>query len=1372
MTTINVPNDESTIQDAIDSASSGDTINVESGTFKQDIEIKENNLTLSGDGVDSTTIEGQVFVPSENSRSAGSVSGLTMRNFTVESGNGGGQSLDIETGGKNAASQTDLEFSHNEFVAPDDGLAVVAGNIKNVIFNNNTFSVNSGDTAEKLVFVGGERSFGSNRSSDSVKFINNTFTGDVSDINGGAVALEHEASKSGGTVDGKIDGNDFSGVNLADSNDLIAAAFGDGDSGPDKNTRAAITGSIGVDVKGESSVGNEIQPVVDFAVQNEEVNVESGEFDEQVTIGVKGLSLKGPNNGTSGDDSSNRSNEATLRDTLNISGVSHVTVDGFKIAEKSSNKLVSGISIQPNNDSNITIKNNIIKNISKPGGGGTGDFSFGVLSFGGAISGVKIKQNKISDIGSKNSSQGLGVSLQQLDPGNNPSAGDGADIRDNTIKNIETKTPDKTARPGTGIALRPNFSGDDSAADVKNSNSFDNMDIAVSHPKNDTVDENLTNVATVVVDDVDTGNEQRIFTLTIQNAVDAAEKRGANTDDEIEVRSRDDNGAYDERVVLNRDDDNSGTLTLTSPDGATPEISKTDNNGEPTIAVDRDGVTIKNLKITRTATNDRVAQAVRVAGNNITLKNNNCKIEGSDNAAIAVLTDSSGAAGNPSFTGTIGSVTIDGGTITASTDGNANGEVGVAIADSGSASFSNTPAVTINSVTLKTDEGNDYLVEQGTGGGVVGLQSVLKNNTFNPNTNASGVSVSDSDRSEFGLSVDGLVASTIQDAVNNTAEDADIKIKDGTYNEEVTIGKNITLTKATGTPTISGQVRITGAVGGSNPLEVSELEINYDSNNAGSGKKSTVLFEQKQHLNVTFDNNTIIAPSDGFAVYKNKSGGGTSSPDNNVTLSNNTFDTNGGTANQLVVIRSEVEGVSNPSLPNSNSVTIDNNDFNGTINRPSGLRDQRGSALDHRAESGDIQDNQFGGVSGADIEPIASATGANTSIKKNGDGGNSGLNFEGESAAGDNLQTELDKNDPGEAVRINNVSGNGEFEIDAQNGTNQNKIQIPDNLSKSVTITGSDKTSDPELQVPDGGTGIEVNKSGTSINNLSIKGPSNNSGTAIDVSKSNTAIEDVEIGSGSAPDTGVKINDSGCTLRDSTITVNPIAAIEIDGGADNVIEDSTLRTASGASGGAGVLVNNTGGSGNLIALNDIDSEFDNGVDIENNANASNVTVRFNNLRGRDAGVRNKDSEDVDARSNFWNDKTGPGGDVDDPETGRTADGDGSAIDNGSNDGQVRYDEFLEISNDFILNTGSPSSGRDTDGDGLHEDFNDDNDHFPTDGYLFLRALRQGHFERLAAIDNPGGDLSTNYTERFDFDGDGADDITRDDVNEMVINRNR
>jgi hypothetical protein len=1346
-----------------------------------------------------------------------------------------------------------------------------------------------------------------------------------------------------------------------------------------------------------------------------------------VRVDTADLTLNGPNSGTPGDDSDNRSNEATLRRKVIVNRVSGVTIDGFKIAEGGTS-LTSGVSIRSgsNDIDSITVKNNIISGMSDSN---SSDFTFGILSFdnpktnAGTLSNATVRDNKISDIGVDNSTQGVAISLEALTGSNGNTRVDG-----NSIKNISTLNE---GSPGTGIALRPNFGGTDSDAEVTDDNTFENVDIAVSHPEGDNVTESLTNVATVVVNR--NGGRQRIFTPTIQNAVDAAERDGANTNDEIEIRGRDDGGAYNERVVLNRDDDNSGRLTLTSPHNITPEIAKSDSGGEPTIAVDRDGVTIEDLKITRTAGGNTVAQAVRVAGNNITLEgndcevegsnnaavavltdssgaagnpsfsgpidsvtidggtitastdnsadgevgvlvaddgsasfpadnnrpavtigsstsvdftvaegndhvleldtgggvinrqavltgngntfstqstsasaaspdstsqdrdgfsvdeliastvqdavdaadsdanidikdgtykervvidrasdnsgltltsaagsskpvieknddngkptiavdhdsitlddlevkrdsgsnvaqavriagnditldSNNCKIEGSDNAAIAVLTDSSGAAGNPSFTGTIRSVTIDGGTITASTDDNANGEVGVAIANSGNASFSDDsadqPVVTIGSsspVTFETDKGNDYVVEQGTGGGVVDLQSVLENNAFNsdPNTNASGVSVSDSDRSEFGLSVDGLVASTIQDAVGDAANNADVKIKDGTYNEEVTIGKNITLTKATGTPTISGQVRITRAVGGSNTLKVSDLDINHDSSNAGGNKKSTILFDQtKQKENITIKNNTITGPdgTDGFAVYKRKSSG---DPDDGITFRNNIFNAGSSEVNQLVVIEA-ADGT--PNTVDVIGEDNDNQEFNGTVNRGNSPGDDRGVALDHRATSGSIKNNDFRGVSdgtgnNTNFEPIVSATGSNTSIKKNGDdpGANKGLDFEGESAAGNDLQTDLDRNPDDDTVL---VKTGDTYTIDQNQQTdepNRNKIEIPDDTN--VTIEGV--SDGAELQVPDGGeTGVEVNAEDTELKDLTIEGPSDGSddSTGVNINKKGAIVENLEIkepSSGSAPDTGVVINSSNeCVVNNSTITVNPTAAIEIDGGADNVIEDSTLQTASGASGGAGVLVNSTDGSGNLIALNDIDSEFANGVDIQSGAGADNVTVRFNNLRGSNAGVKNNDSKDVDARSNFWNDKTGPSGDVNDPETGRTADGDGSSIDNGSNDGQVRYDEFLEISNEFILNTGSPPDGRDTDGDNLNEDFNDDSDHFPTDGYLFLRALRQGHFDRLAAIDNPGGDLSKDYTERFDFDGDGADDITRDDVNEMVINRNR
>jgi hypothetical protein len=842
-----------------------------------------------------------------------------------------------------------------------------------------------------------------------------------------------------------------------------------------------------------------------------------------VRVDTADLTLNGPNSETPGDDSNNRSNEATLRRKVIIDRVSGVTIDGFKIAEDDTS-LTSGVSIRSGSSAIdlITVKNNIISGMSA---GNSSDFTFGILSFdnpnmsSGTLSNATVKNNKISDIGADDSTQGVAVSLEALtDSSNGNTRVDG-----NRIRNISTLNKNS---PGTGIALRPNFGGTDSAAEVTDDNTFENVDIAVSHPEGDTVNESdslrLTNVATVVVDDdVDTNNKQRIFTPTIQNAVDAA------------------------------------------------------------------------------------------------------------------------------------------------------------------------------------------------------------------------------------------------------ASTATVDVRNGTFSEKVSIGENITLTgeNASNTPEINGQVRITDSVSGSNTLEVSELDIDYDSGVVtNSGKaKSAVFFEQNQHLGVTFDNNTITGPTDandGFAVYK-QSSGLSGSPDDDIVFINNTFESgSSGQLHQLVVIEAADPEDSNNRVdigakPGQGDDADNSNIFDGTVNRRNDPGSNRGAALDHRAKSGDIQDNEFGDVeapSGTDIEPIASATGANTSIKENGDGGNSGLDFEGESAAGNDIQDVLDESPADDTVEIKqggDSSSKEKYTIkqDTSGSTsqpNQNTIEVN---ASDVIIEGK-SSNGAELQVPGGSEpGIKVDSNGVEIKDVGITH------------------------SGSGGDTGIDINSDDCTLTNSEITVNPTAAVEINGNG-NVIEDSRLNSA--GSDGIGILIEDAaGGSGdNLIALNDIDSEFDDGIKIESGASdVDKVKIRFNNIRGDSKAINNNSETVVDARSNFWGDKTGPSspssGDIDDPETGRAADGDGDVI---SSD--VRYDEFLEIPNGFILDTGSPSSGRDTDGDGLHEDFNDDGDHFPTDGYLFLRALRQGHFDRLADIDNPDGDLSTDYTTRFDFDGDGSDDISPSDVVSMVINRNR
>jgi hypothetical protein len=186
-----------------------------------------------------------------------------------------------------------------------------------------------------------------------------------------------------------------------------------------------------------------------------------------------------------------------------------VTIDGVRIAENETlQQLTAGVSIQPEPETgssgagagaeNITIENTVIEDMSAAGGGGPGNFTFGILSFGGPISDVTITDNQIRNIGrdeEAEQTQGVAVSLESL---SGQSPGEGAVVRNNIISNISTlERLVARDRPGTGVALRPNFNGTDSAAEVADNN-FSKVDIAVTHPAGDAVEIDDSERATVI----------------------------------------------------------------------------------------------------------------------------------------------------------------------------------------------------------------------------------------------------------------------------------------------------------------------------------------------------------------------------------------------------------------------------------------------------------------------------------------------------------------------------------------------------------------------------------------------------------------------------------------------------------------------------------------------------------------------------------------------------------------------------------------------------------------------------------------------------------------------------------------------------------
>jgi hypothetical protein len=208
-------------------------------------------------------------------------------------------------------------------------------------------------------------------------------------------------------------------------------------------------------------------------------------------------------------------------------------------------------------------------------------------------------------------------------------------------------------------------------------------------------------------------------------------------------------GTFNESVTMNTDG-------LTLEGVGNPTVSATGDNGEPTIAVDADGVTIADLNVERSGSGDLVAQAVRVAGSNITLTDNTYSATTSNDAAVAVLTDSSGAAGNPDVTGeTFDNIEISGGEISDS-------PTGLLVADNGEATFAD-GAVSVADVSFENND--EHFLALDTGGSVVDGESVFDNNTFDQ-----AAYTDDTDETRGDFDVDQIISPSINDAIGALGE--------------------------------------------------------------------------------------------------------------------------------------------------------------------------------------------------------------------------------------------------------------------------------------------------------------------------------------------------------------------------------------------------------------------------------------------------------------------------------------------------------------------------------------------------------------------------------------------------------------------------
>ena len=522
-----------------------------------------------------------------------------------------------------------------------------------------------------------------------------------------------------------------------------------------------------------------IQQAVNAAQSGDTISIAPGTYDGPSNGPIevdKPVTIRGPNAGTPGAADS-RTDEAVLETTL-VTTAEDVTIDGVTISGSDA-ALETGIAIEPatggEETRDIRLTNNVIKEVTAAG---VTDTSVGIRSAGSeqdeTFANLTITNNRISQIGDADTTQGLAMSLADLE-GADP--GDAVAIENNSISAIRAESP---ARPGTAIELQPT-AGDttgagNTAARVLNNN-FTDLGVTVTHPLGDDValtegrfvrteSETASRVrfrlpqAELVVapDGADAGAD----TASIRTALDRA---AIGTT--ISVRP----GTYNESVRINTSD---VTLTATGS-RANTTIRHDASDGTPTVAVDAADVVVEGFSIKTGGTSSTSPQAdrgVRVAAPGVEIRGNIIQQPGDDTAPNGILVTNQESTGAPVES------RVDGVRVVNNEVGNFRSGVGIVSREANASTTIRN--VTIAENTLGGDVAGNQLgigIVERTGSSDLGDEIDLADNTFDGN----GIGVyifGDEDSSEFADASAGGVSIT-----GNTFANPDGRVLENTSTE-------------------------------------------------------------------------------------------------------------------------------------------------------------------------------------------------------------------------------------------------------------------------------------------------------------------------------------------------------------------------------------------------------------------------------------------------------------------------------------------------------------------------------------------------------------------------------------------------------------
>ena len=190
----------------------------------------------------------------------------------------------------------------------------------------------------------------------------------------------------------------------------------------------AVTGAAAQDAT--VSPDESIQDAINDAATGETIAVESGTYVEDVNVNVTGLTLEGPNAGTSGDGT--RVSEATIEGQVVLSA-NGTRLDGFDVSPPPAQTNQDGEAVRVSNTpDDVVVTNNIVRDFNESS---VPEFEGidGINLFGGdatdAVENVEVTRNKVENIEGRNTKGGAtGISIQ----GNVKNA----TVRGNVVSNI------------------------------------------------------------------------------------------------------------------------------------------------------------------------------------------------------------------------------------------------------------------------------------------------------------------------------------------------------------------------------------------------------------------------------------------------------------------------------------------------------------------------------------------------------------------------------------------------------------------------------------------------------------------------------------------------------------------------------------------------------------------------------------------------------------------------------------------------------------------------------------------------------------------------------------------------------------------------